>query len=454
MGSRQMKPLPLAAQLRMVDIARRWEIPSLNELLPPGLRPPRFSRNLIMLINRLSRYLSAADASHHLQNAIRTRRAAEILAHKKVPKREFLTRGDALRVIADLNLPDLRFAPGAAADDDEDDTSQPDQRRPSPSPGEPSSNAAIEPEERAEEQEDDASSIPASTSSGASSARHRGHESEDIQAPSGAGDAAPLADQESKYPTPVSLPLEDITPVPGLRNPTLTTPKNPQPRGSRLTPPSTESSISSRELGSETAIPSSSSGACRHANPVKPSLKRRWAELADDLDLEVMLIEGRIKSRKVGLECARGERDDAHAKHAAIQGQVALLTEEAESIQRECLHMEERLPAVTRALEGLLSHIFPWAELPALGDDLDVRDPGGAIAQTIVTFRDTVASKLAAKEELERQLQVAKTNLDVAATFLESKVSEVSELEKVMAELEQELQANKEMSQLLSKKRV
>jgi len=116
----------------------------------------------------------------------------------------------------------------------------------------------------------------------------------------------------------------------------------------------------------------------------------------------VTRLEGRTKSQQAFPDCLRAERGDAYEKHAAIESRVALLTEKPESMQRECLHLQYRLPATVLALEGLLPHTFPGAELPPPGAVLDIRDPGDATAQTIVTFRDTVAAKLRTKEELEQ----------------------------------------------------
>ncbi|KAK0752626.1 hypothetical protein B0T18DRAFT_94023 [Schizothecium vesticola] len=446
MDSRQMG-VPLAVQQRMADIARRWDIASLDDLLPPGLSPPQFSRNLIMLLNRLSRHLIAADASHRLQEAIRCRRATETLANKKVAKREYLTRADALKVIADNDIPDLRFG----ADADEDGPSHLDQRRASLDPSEPSIDAATGSEERAH----DTSSISTSFSSGTSNASRN---------------ASPTI-EGSKDTTPESSPLEDTA------HATHMTPRpkrgqvvNPPPLGhaQQLTPPSSDSGMSSdvngsansrksaRGLDSETITPSPfnyASGPNQRTSPTGETLKRRWAELEDDVNLEVTRLEGRTKLQQALLDCAHTESDDAHEKHAAIESRVALLTAEAESMQLECLHLQDRLPATVLALQGLLPHIFLGAKLPTPGADLDIRDPGGAIAQTIITFRDTVAAKLRAKEELEQRLETAMSSLHVAAKVLESKVSEVTELEQLLAELERELDESNEMSRLLSKKR-
>lgn len=414
----------------MEDIARRWDIDSLDALLPPGLNPPHISRNLIMLLNRLSRHMTAAEASRRLQEAIRCRRAAETLANKKVAKREYLTRADALKVIADNDIPDLRFG----ADADEDGPSHLD-------PSEPSIDAAAGPKERTDDISDEMSHAPGDAS-------HAVEESKDTApAPSHLADPA--------HATPATpRPKRDQA----IRPPTLGQAQQLiSPASDSAGSGSTTRSASARGLGSERAATPSptncASGANRRPSLPAQTLKRRWTDLENDVNLEVTRLESRTKIQRALLICARAERDDAHDKHAAMESQVAILTEGAESMELECLHLQDRLPATIVALQGLLPHIFPGAELPPPGAELDIQDPAGAIAQTIVTFRAAVATQLRHKEVLDQRLETARSSLDVAAKALESKVSEVTKLEQLLAELEQELDEHNDMSQLLSKKR-
>lgn len=414
----------------MEDIARRWDIPSLDALLPPGLNPPHISRNLIMLLNRLSRHLTAAEASRRLQEAIRCRRAAETLANKKVAKREYLTRADALKVIADNDIPDLRFG----ADADEDGPSHLD-------PSEPSIDVVTGPEERTDDVSEQTSHAPGDAS-------HPAEESKDI-AP------APPHLEDTAHATPATpRPKRDQAVHPltlGHAQQLISPPSDSSGSGS------TTRSASARGLGRERAATPSpcncASGANRRPSPPAQTLKRRWTDLENDVNLEVTGLESRTKIQRALLICARAERDDAHEKHAAMESQVAILAEGAESMELECLHLQDRLPATILALQGLLPHMFPGAELPPPGADLDVGDPAGAIAQTIVTFRDAVATQLRHKEVLDQRLETARSSLDVVAKALESKVSEVTKLEQLLAELEQELDEHNDMSQLLSKKR-
>lgn len=418
----------------MDDIARRWDITSLDALLPPGLNPPHISRNLIMLLNRLSRHLTAADASRRLQDAIQCRRAAETLANKKVAKREYLTRADALKVIADNDIPDLRFG----ADADEDGPSHLD-------PSEPSIDVATGPEERADDISEEASHAP-------DDASHAVEESKDTApAPSRLEDTA-----HATHTTPRPNRGQAVDPPPLGHAQQLISPPSDSALSSHANA-STSRRVSARGLGSERAATPSpcncASGPNRRPSPPAQTLKRRWADLETDVNLEVTRLESRTKIQRALLICARAERDDAHDKHAAMESEVTILTDGAESMELECLHLQDRLPATILALQGLLPHIFPGAELPPPGADLDVRDPAGAIAQTIVTFRDAVAAQLRHKEVLDQRLETARSSLDVAAKALESKVSEVTKLEQLLAELEQELDEHTDMSQLLRKKR-
>jgi hypothetical protein len=116
---------------------------------------------------------------------------------------------------------------------------------------------------------------------------------------------------------------------------------------------STNRRESARGLGSETATIltyNCASAANRRTSPPAQTLKRRWAELEDDVNPEVMHFESRNKSQQALLDCPCAERDDTYKKHAAIESQVALLTEEAESVELECLYIQDRLPATVLAL--------------------------------------------------------------------------------------------------------
>ncbi|KAK0710749.1 hypothetical protein B0H67DRAFT_583350 [Lasiosphaeris hirsuta] len=223
------------------------------------------------------------------------------------------------------------------------------------------------------------------------------------------------------------------------------------PSGIMMRPPRGRTSSVPRDRTS--SVPRDRASSVFHRiSPSEDNIKRKWIELASEIEQEVVRLEAQVNAQKALLECIENERVEAELKYDNLGSQVDRLTGEYETIVAESARLQERLPDVTTQLEGILADLFPGEEI-SKGGTVDVETPAGAVTQTLATFRDAVGVKARACEKISRQLEIAKSNHGMMEKTLEAKEQELVELDDHVKKLEQDLEDLKMDASILKKRR-
>ncbi|KAK3356669.1 hypothetical protein B0T25DRAFT_578867 [Lasiosphaeria hispida] len=188
-------------------------------------------------------------------------------------------------------------------------------------------------------------------------------------------------------------------------------------------------------------------------SPGEDNIKRKWIELASEIEQEVIRLDAQVRAQTSLLECLETDREEVDQKHDFLKGQISQLEKEYETIAAESVRLQERLPDVTMQLEGILADLFPGEKISKAEEIPDVETPGGAVTQTLATFRNAVEVKARAREKIGRQLEVAKSSLDMAANTLAAKEEEIVEVTDLVEKLEQDLDDLKVDANILKKRR-